>query len=1446
MKMAVAGHRNGHRVGLAGAVLAGLLVTASPGLGASFLVDFGRHDGGVNGDATASPDAPYGHYWNNLNCNNGNLVTNGTTLLNLTNVAGGVSSLGILISSGGWAANGKFNGGLCAANGMAPSTTYLGWFGVETATEDYFYTTASGSSNDAFKVTGLNTNLGYRLRIFGSRLQNGGTTDTRYSVYSPLGSAGSTNMVLQTTGYHIGHDGAYNGNDSNTVTATAVIPDASGVIEIRVTSTNLGSQAFAYVGALEIDEPPTPGFSSVTQPSAISYGTATVTLTGVVSSAGPVYPANGEVVRVTIDSVTSNAVVSGGAGVFSVTFPTASLTAGTHTVTYVYPGDLNLNTATNTSTSLVVNKLTPAIGSVIAAPSVAVGAASVTLTGVVSAAGPYYAQNGETVAVTINGVTSNATVAGGGGVFSVTFPTASLPYGTYPISYAYAGGVNFNAAAANTGTSLDVSKGTPVIGSIIAAPGVVVGAASVTLTGVVSAAGPTYPANGETVAVTINGVTSNALVAGGSGGFSVTFPVASLPVGVYGITYSYGGNASLFAAAANSASSLTVAPAVFLVDFGPTNGTDGASVSSDGVSVRGQDFHGSWWNSWQAAGNGSAVPQGLSLANLVTTNNVASSVSLQVTNANFMSNGFKNGGLTNSSIAYLPAPFNVTNAAGDYFYTASAGEFMITGLNTNFAYDVKCFGCREQPAGSPGDTRFTTYGVIGASGVTNTVQVETTGPAIGGGGYNGNNTNIATIMAVSPDGTGSLRVRVVCSSGAYAYINAMELVGHSAVNLGSVVAAPSVAYGSASVVLTGVVSAAGGGYPADGEVVTITINGVSTNALIAGGAGAFSLGFRTAGFGAGTYGISYSYAGNGGLGGATHTSTSLSVAKAVPSLSLLAASATIVYGTSSITLTGVVSAGGSLFPPNGEGVTVTINGVSTNAMLAGGAGAFSVNFPVASLPVAAPYAITYAYAGDANFAGANDATRLLTVTPATSSLAAVTASSTILQGMGSITLTGAVTAGTAGYPANGETVAVTLNGVTSNAVIAGGAGAFSVVMPSSVLTAAGSPYPVSYIYPGNANLYASTNTATAVTVIQLTSIPLNSALAVASSSENGGTAAANAFDGNNATRWGSSFADNQWIYIDLGADYRLSTLALDWETACSRDYTIRVRTSAQGVDSPVTPSAWTQVASVTGRSGVNGSGGSVDDVISFSNGTFTAVNGTCTGASVSLSPKARYLMIYGSTRATVYGHSLWEAVVGGQGIGGTVGVQLQSASNAVNLTATGGTDWHAWVGASGAPRTLAPAEQKSSATAVRSGLSVTYTLDPVAGPTTWSWSDGTPDAAGTTNRMTRLRQASPSQASFAVDLVHGLGGEIRVWFGCMALLSSRTVTLTASYPDGTAATQSFTVNVNDTQYREGVISFFPQDDTVMTVTIATSGESELYVGAVAVSWRPAGSVYSVR
>ncbi|WP_049576128.1 discoidin domain-containing protein [Nonomuraea sp. SBT364] len=116
--------------------------------------------------------------------------------------------------------------------------------------------------------------------------------------------------------------------------------------------------------------------------------------------------------------------------------------------------------------------------------------------------------------------------------------------------------------------------------------------------------------------------------------------------------------------------------------------------------------------------------------------------------------------------------------------------------------------------------------------------------------------------------------------------------------------------------------------------------------------------------------------------------------------------------------------------------------------------------------------------------------------------------------------------------------------------------------------------------------------------------------ATASSTENGGTAAANAFDGDPRTRWSSAFSDPQWIRVDLGAVKDLCQVDLSWEAAYGRDFTLQASTDG---------STWTELEKVTGATG-----------------------GT---ASYAVAGSGRYLRVHGTARGTGYGYSLWEVGV---------------------------------------------------------------------------------------------------------------------------------------------------------------------------------------------------------
>jgi cysteine-rich repeat protein len=129
-----------------------------------------------------------------------------------------------------------------------------------------------------------------------------------------------------------------------------------------------------------------------------------------------------------------------------------------------------------------------------------------------------------------------------------------------------------------------------------------------------------------------------------------------------------------------------------------------------------------------------------------------------------------------------------------------------------------------------------------------------------------------------------------------------------------------------------------------------------------------------------------------------------------------------------------------------------------------------------------------------------------------------------------------------------------------------------------------------------------------------TSNALARSAAASSSNENTTHVPGNAIDGSTTTRWSSSYANEQWLRVDLGASRRIKRVKLNWEAAYSGNYEIQVSGSDAG--------PWTSVFGTTTGNGA------IDDI--------TGLDAT-----------GRYVRVLAHTRATSWGNSLWEVDVYG-------------------------------------------------------------------------------------------------------------------------------------------------------------------------------------------------------
>lgn len=143
-------------------------------------------------------------------------------------------------------------------------------------------------------------------------------------------------------------------------------------------------------------------------------------------------------------------------------------------------------------------------------------------------------------------------------------------------------------------------------------------------------------------------------------------------------------------------------------------------------------------------------------------------------------------------------------------------------------------------------------------------------------------------------------------------------------------------------------------------------------------------------------------------------------------------------------------------------------------------------------------------------------------------------------------------------------------------------------------------------------------TSTAVTISVVNVVGQNVALnkTVTASSDQAG--APNIVDGNIGSRWNSVQADPQWIYVDLGARYTIDAIRIVWEGAYAKDYVINI----------------------------------TDDIATWGTPVRTVTNNVVlTNDFINVATAGRYVRMYGSSRGTPYGYSIFELQVFGTLVG---------------------------------------------------------------------------------------------------------------------------------------------------------------------------------------------------
>jgi anthranilate/para-aminobenzoate synthase component II len=267
---------------------------------------------------------------------------------------------------------------------------------------------------------------------------------------------------------------------------------------------------------------------------------------------------------------------------------TTALPRGTNVITVEYAGDVNDLGSTNSINQIVTNH-PPVIANIVTNNETLGLTFQISIAGLSNAAA-WSDVDGDTLTLSSVGPTSanGVSVTNDSNFIYYTLPVTNDDSFSYTISDGF---TNVTGQVYVTAV-----QGNPTFSGLTPSQSITYGAGSVALSGTVSAPGPLYPANGETITVTINGNAQMTTINDSTGDFTIAYNPSTIPysASAYPITYSYGGDASL-TPVNNSATALTVNQrAVVLTGSRAFDGTTNAAaailsvankVGSDDVAV---------------------------------------------------------------------------------------------------------------------------------------------------------------------------------------------------------------------------------------------------------------------------------------------------------------------------------------------------------------------------------------------------------------------------------------------------------------------------------------------------------------------------------------------------------------------------------------------------------------------------------------------------------------------------------------------------------------------------------------------------------------------------------------------------------------------------------------------------------------------------------------------
>ena len=185
----------------------------------------------------------------------------------------------------------------------------------------------------------------------------------------------------------------------------------------------------------------------------------------------------------------------------------------------------------------------------------------------------------------------------------------------------------------------------------------------------------------------------------------------------------------------------------FVIDFGPTRGTNGAITASP-------DSNGNYWNNATSGNESSTV-------DIINTTNDATSFKMVVTD-DFV---------VNTSVNYGPLSVNetklgdlsITTAVQDYFYLDgnASGQVTFENLDINKGYKFYVFASRPTSG-----SRISDYTFSGSDAFYDVFQTSD--------GGTGNKENLLETPILRPNSRGKITINVSTNTGGFSYLNALK------------------------------------------------------------------------------------------------------------------------------------------------------------------------------------------------------------------------------------------------------------------------------------------------------------------------------------------------------------------------------------------------------------------------------------------------------------------------------------------------------------------------------------------------------------------------------------------------------------------------------------------------------------------------------------------------